>query len=48
MLLLQLEDYSRHRPMLDLTLKRAGRLTAGEREEDANWHNQIFPHPNRT
>jgi alpha-amylase/alpha-mannosidase (GH57 family) len=53
-LLWQIEDYLEHGATdrtLELTLKPAELLTPGEREAvlstffDANWHNQIFPHP---
>lgn len=53
-LLWQLEDYLERKATdhsLELTLKPAESLTTGEREQvlstffDANWHNQIFPHP---
>lgn len=53
-LLWQIEDYLEGGATdraLDLTLKPAASLTDEEREEllsaffDANWHNQIFPHP---
>jgi len=53
-LLQQIEDYAERGASdraLELTTKPAGRLAAVEREEmlgtffDADWHNQIFPHP---
>jgi len=53
-LLWQIDDYvtgAATDEALELTLKPSGRLTAAEREEllgrffDADWHNQIFPHP---
>lgn len=53
-LLSQIDDYTQRRGTdrhLQLTLKPAGRLTAGERHEllgtffDADWHRQIFTHP---
>jgi len=53
-LLWQLEDYLERGATdrsLELTLKPAESLTPDEREQvlstffDANWHNQIFPHP---
>lgn len=53
-LLWQIEDYLERGTTdrtLELTLKPAELLTPGEREAvlstffDANWHNQIFPHP---
>ena len=53
-LLWQLEDYLERGATdrtLELTLKTAESLTSDERETvlgtffDANWHNQIFPHP---
>jgi alpha-amylase/alpha-mannosidase (GH57 family) len=53
-LLWQLEDYLKKGAtdrVLDLTLKPSENLTSTEREEilstffDADWHNQIFPHP---
>lgn len=52
-LLAQLEDYAERGAtdrVLELTLKPAERLTAGEQEEmlgsffDADWHHQIFPY----
>jgi alpha-amylase/alpha-mannosidase (GH57 family) len=53
-LILQIEGYTEGRFMdraLELTLKPAKNLTAGEKEEilqtffDADWHHQIYPHP---